>query len=97
MHMHMQTVAVKTMILPANMTGQEKREKMAVMEAAISSSLVHPNIGERGTRKPERRHPCVRMRGVILRPLSLAAAAHYLLLSIYTVLRSRAPTQSILK
>ena len=39
-------VAVKTMILPANMTGQEKREKMAVMEAAISSSLVHPNIGE---------------------------------------------------
>ncbi|KAG2438990.1 hypothetical protein HYH02_010781 [Chlamydomonas schloesseri] len=37
-------VAVKTMILPANMTGQEKREKMAVMEAAISSSLVHPNI-----------------------------------------------------
>ena len=39
-------VAVKTMILPANMTGQQKREKMAVMEAAISSSLVHPNIGE---------------------------------------------------
>ncbi|KXZ49357.1 hypothetical protein GPECTOR_22g951 [Gonium pectorale] len=37
-------VAVKTMILPANMSGQEKREKMAVMEAAISSSLVHPNI-----------------------------------------------------
>ncbi|KAG2500646.1 hypothetical protein HYH03_001413 [Edaphochlamys debaryana] len=37
-------VAVKTMILPANMTGQQKREKMAVMEAAISSSLVHPNI-----------------------------------------------------
>ncbi|PNH07789.1 hypothetical protein TSOC_005724 [Tetrabaena socialis] len=37
-------VAVKTMILPANMTGQVKREKMAVMEAAISSSLVHPNI-----------------------------------------------------
>ncbi|KAG2498087.1 hypothetical protein HYH03_003845 [Edaphochlamys debaryana] len=37
-------VAVKTMILPANMTGKEKREKMAVMEAAISSSLAHPNI-----------------------------------------------------
>ena len=37
-------VAVKTMILPANMSGQEKREKMAVMEAAISSSLSHPNI-----------------------------------------------------
>ncbi|KAG1672491.1 hypothetical protein FOA52_002799 [Chlamydomonas sp. UWO 241] len=37
-------VAVKTMMLPANMTGAEKREKMAVMEAAISSSLMHPNI-----------------------------------------------------
>lgn len=32
------------MLLPANMSGAEKREKMAVMEAAISSSLSHPNI-----------------------------------------------------
>ncbi|GBF87741.1 hypothetical protein Rsub_00452 [Raphidocelis subcapitata] len=37
-------VAVKTMILPSNMSGAEKREKMAVMEAAISSSLSHPNV-----------------------------------------------------
>ncbi len=37
-------VAVKTMVLPSNMSGAEKREKMAVMEAAISSSLSHPNI-----------------------------------------------------
>ena len=37
-------VAVKTMVLPANMSGAEKREKMAVMEAAISSTLSHPNI-----------------------------------------------------
>ncbi|KAG1672489.1 hypothetical protein FOA52_002797 [Chlamydomonas sp. UWO 241] len=37
-------VAVKTIMLPANMSGAEKREKMAVMEAAISSSLMHPNI-----------------------------------------------------
>ncbi|GAX83535.1 hypothetical protein CEUSTIGMA_g10960.t1 [Chlamydomonas eustigma] len=37
-------VAIKTIILPANMAGAEKREKMAVMEAAISSSLMHPNI-----------------------------------------------------
>lgn len=37
-------VAIKTMILPANMAGAEKREKMAVMEAAISSSLMHPNM-----------------------------------------------------
>ncbi len=32
------------MVLPANMSGKEKREKMAVMEAAISSSLAHPNV-----------------------------------------------------
>lgn len=32
------------MQLPANMSGQEKREKMAIMEAAISSSLAHPNV-----------------------------------------------------
>ncbi|KXZ47914.1 hypothetical protein GPECTOR_32g527 [Gonium pectorale] len=37
-------VAIKTMVLPANMSGKEKREKMAVMEAAISSSLAHPNV-----------------------------------------------------
>lgn len=37
-------MAVKTIILPANMSGQEKREKMAIMEAAISSALSHPNI-----------------------------------------------------
>ncbi|GLC33295.1 hypothetical protein PLESTB_000349600 [Pleodorina starrii] len=37
-------VAIKTMILPTNMSGKEKREKMAVMEAAISSSLAHPNV-----------------------------------------------------
>jgi uncharacterized protein YjbI with pentapeptide repeats len=37
-------VAIKMMVLPAHMSGQEKREKMAVMEAAISSTLSHPNI-----------------------------------------------------
>ncbi|KXZ45700.1 hypothetical protein GPECTOR_51g685 [Gonium pectorale] len=37
-------VAIKTIVLPAGMSGKEKREKMAVMEAAISSSLAHPNI-----------------------------------------------------
>ena len=30
-------VAIKTIILPTNMSGKEKRERMAVMEAAISS------------------------------------------------------------
>ncbi|KAG2491275.1 hypothetical protein HYH03_010282 [Edaphochlamys debaryana] len=37
-------VAIKTIVLPAKMSGKEKREKMAVMEAAISSTLAHPNI-----------------------------------------------------
>ena len=38
------TVAVKSMILPVKMAGTEKKERMALMEAAISSSLVHRNI-----------------------------------------------------
>lgn len=37
-------VAIKSIVLPAAMSGAEKREKMAVMEAAISSALNHPNI-----------------------------------------------------
>ena len=37
-------VAIKAIVLPAKMSGKAKREKMAVMEAAISSSLAHPNI-----------------------------------------------------
>lgn len=41
-------VAVKTIVLPAAMSGQEKREKMAIMEAAISSALSHPNIMQVG-------------------------------------------------
>ena len=32
------------MVLPAAMSGKERREKMAIMETAISSSLSHPNI-----------------------------------------------------
>ena len=38
------SVAVKSMIFPANMSGKEKRERMAIMETAISSSLSHPNV-----------------------------------------------------
>jgi hypothetical protein len=37
-------VAVKTLLLPASLSPGEKREKMVVMETAISSSLSHPNI-----------------------------------------------------
>ncbi|KAJ9506971.1 hypothetical protein QJQ45_016559, partial [Haematococcus lacustris] len=37
-------VAVKVMRLPPSMDGNEKREKMAIMETAISSSLSHPNV-----------------------------------------------------
>jgi hypothetical protein len=33
------TVAVKVILLPAHMSGRERHERMAVMEAAISSSL----------------------------------------------------------
>jgi hypothetical protein len=32
------------MLFPAAMSGKEKREKMAIMETAISSTLSHPNI-----------------------------------------------------
>lgn len=44
-------VAVKSILLPANMSGREKREKMAVMEAAIGSGLSHPNIVQVGRTK----------------------------------------------
>ncbi|GAX78317.1 hypothetical protein CEUSTIGMA_g5759.t1 [Chlamydomonas eustigma] len=37
-------VAVKSIVLPLGMDGKEKRERMAIMEVAISSSLQHPNI-----------------------------------------------------
>ncbi|GAX74261.1 hypothetical protein CEUSTIGMA_g1710.t1 [Chlamydomonas eustigma] len=37
-------VAVKSMVMSSQMNGAEKRERMAIMEAAISSSLSHPNI-----------------------------------------------------
>ena len=36
-------VAIKSIMLPAHMSGKT-RERMACMEAAISSSLSHPNI-----------------------------------------------------
>ena len=32
------------MVMPSHMSGKEKREKMLIMEAAISSALSHPNI-----------------------------------------------------
>ncbi|KAG2453166.1 hypothetical protein HYH02_002490 [Chlamydomonas schloesseri] len=38
------TVAVKVILLPARMSGRERHQRMAVMEAAISSSLSHPNV-----------------------------------------------------
>mmetsp|Transcript_38872 Transcript_38872/g.115659 ORF Transcript_38872/g.115659 Transcript_38872/m.115659 type:complete len:959 (-) Transcript_38872:492-3368(-) len=37
-------VAIKTQLLAGGMSADEKREKMAVMETAISSTLSHPNI-----------------------------------------------------
>jgi hypothetical protein len=49
------TVAVKSLILPSNTSGAEKRERMAFCEAAISRSLSHPNIVQvRGKREDGR-------------------------------------------
>ena len=42
-------VAVKTVVLPNNISGLEKRERMAIMEAAISTALAHPNIVQVGS------------------------------------------------
>ncbi|GLI62400.1 hypothetical protein VaNZ11_005017 [Volvox africanus] len=47
-------VAAKVILLPAHMTGRERHERMAVMEAAISSSLSHPNIVQTYTYGVER-------------------------------------------
>ncbi|GLI71292.1 hypothetical protein VaNZ11_016413 [Volvox africanus] len=41
---HGTLVAVKLLVFPAALAGQSQLEKMAAMEAAISSSLSHPNI-----------------------------------------------------
>ncbi|EFJ42609.1 hypothetical protein VOLCADRAFT_121499 [Volvox carteri f. nagariensis] len=41
-------------LLPAHMSGRERHERMAVMEAAISSSLSHPNIVQTYTYGAER-------------------------------------------
>jgi serine/threonine protein kinase len=38
------TVAVKVMTLPAELRSGDRRQAMALMELAISSSLLHPNI-----------------------------------------------------
>ncbi|GAX86359.1 hypothetical protein CEUSTIGMA_g13771.t1 [Chlamydomonas eustigma] len=38
------SVAIKLMNLPASGSGDERKERMAIMEAAISASLSHPNI-----------------------------------------------------
>ncbi len=37
-------VAIKSMVLPIKLDGAAKRERMALLEAAISTSLFHPNI-----------------------------------------------------
>lgn len=45
---HGTVVAVKYLLLPTHLSGNEKRERMALMEAAISTSLSHPNIVQVG-------------------------------------------------
>lgn len=44
------------MMFPAAMSGKEKREKMAIMETAISASLSHPNIVQVGAAAPAVHH-----------------------------------------
>lgn len=39
---------LQILILPARMSGAEKRERMALMEAAISTAMNHPNIVQVG-------------------------------------------------
>jgi len=53
-------VAVKVMVLPAHMSGREKRERMIVFEAGISSEMSHPNVVQvcRGERGNGRVGPC---------------------------------------
>ncbi len=41
-------VALKAMSLPGVLSADERRQQMALMEAAISSSLAHPNIVQVG-------------------------------------------------
>ena len=38
------TVAVKSMVLPSMASGAARKERMAIVEAAISSALRHPNV-----------------------------------------------------
>ena len=51
------------MILPSYLSGKERREKMAVMETAISSSLSHPNIVQTYTYAVEPVRANTKMRG----------------------------------
>ncbi|GLC56027.1 hypothetical protein PLESTB_001056700 [Pleodorina starrii] len=62
------TVAVKVILLPAHMSGRERHERMAVMEAAISSSLSHPNIVQTytyGVEGAKGRRTALRMAGSV--------------------------------
>ena len=46
-------VAVKRLVLPTNLSGAVRNERMAIMEAAISSSVSHPNIVKVGRLRRE--------------------------------------------
>ncbi|GAX79340.1 hypothetical protein CEUSTIGMA_g6782.t1 [Chlamydomonas eustigma] len=76
-------VAVKTIVLPANMGASAKQEKMAIMEAAISSSLTHPNIVQTYTYSIKPIKDSVTMVGpeygstAVLTPASTASFADY--------------------
>ena len=70
-------VAVKTMVLPNNISGLEKRERMAIMEAAISTALAHPNIVQVGRQQFRDQLPLVLNGSSLLLPhLSLCLCLH---------------------
>ena len=60
-------VAVKQQVMPQLMDDVEKRERMAIMEAAISSTLCHPNIVQVRNEGVTLSHTC---RGIGLSRLS---------------------------
>lgn len=76
-------VAVKVMLLPASLTRSEQQQHMAVMEAAISSAMSHPNIVQVGGGEDVSVCFYVQQRGCVLASEASAAAAHVALSTWY--------------
>ena len=68
-------VAVKQQVMPQLMDDVEKRERMAIMEAAISSTLCHPNIVQVRNEGVTLSHTC---RGIGLSNCNVTATSNTL-------------------